>query len=222
MPDAPPAEACWNTIGVRGTATCPLLPQLAHCRNCNTYAIAARRLLDRDLPAADLSDRTGAVSTPLADGAGQTETAFVFRIGEEWLALAGTVVDEVAAPCRVRALPHRRGVVRVGLVSVRGELVLCISLAALLGLEVDEAARDGIGRLVVVRDERGRVAFSVDEAHGSYRFRRTDLKPVPATLARAATAHVAAVLEAVISGRERRIGLLDTVLLLEALNESIA
>ncbi|NOP35791.1 hypothetical protein, partial [Klebsiella pneumoniae] len=40
-------DDCWNRIGVHGNKQCPLLERHVHCRNCEVYAAAATRLLDR-------------------------------------------------------------------------------------------------------------------------------------------------------------------------------
>ena len=59
----------------------------------------------------------------------------VFRIGAEWIGLPTDVFQEVAEECIVHTLPHRRGGVLAGLVNVRGELLLCVALEILLGME---------------------------------------------------------------------------------------
>ena len=64
-----------------------------------------------------------------------TQSVLVFRVGPEWLALASACVAEVAAllPDSLAAAPAE-GVV-LGVASVRGELLICVSLGCLLGIE---------------------------------------------------------------------------------------
>ena len=56
----------------------------------------------------------------------------LFRLQAEWLALPAQVFQEVAERRPVHSLPHRRQGIVLGLVNVRGELLLCVSLARLL------------------------------------------------------------------------------------------
>lgn len=160
----------------------------------------------------------------------------IFRLGDEWLALPtqtlqevvalGTAVspasgDEAQAPgidlpasalaprCVIHSLPHRRGSVVLGLVNVRGELVICVSLGRLLsGGCVDENAailakgsaaspatqpvlqttqprsyERSHTRLLVAEWDGSRLVFPVHEVHGVHRLQPEQLKDPPATLA---------------------------------------
>ena len=128
--------ACWNEIGVQGNATCPELQQFIHCRNCPVYSSAAVKLLDRPLSAAvpPRVDRAFR-ATQAARGAGHGASALVFRINAEWFALPTQAFQEVAEHRPVHSLPHRRHGTVLGLVNIRGELLICVSLGHLLGLE---------------------------------------------------------------------------------------
>ena len=76
-------DDCWNRIGVHGDKQCPLLERHVHCRNCEVYAAAATRLLDRY---ALMQDHQAAVAQPVEENTGRS--MLLFRLGEEWLALA--------------------------------------------------------------------------------------------------------------------------------------
>lgn len=66
----------------------------------------------------------------------------VFRIGPELFALPTQVLHEVAESRGIHSLPHRRHSVVLGLVNIRGELLICVSVGRLLGLDRDlEGAR---------------------------------------------------------------------------------
>ena len=62
-------------------------------------------------------------------------SALLFRINAEWLALPTQAFQEVAEHRLVHSLPHRRQGIVLGLVNIRGELLICVSLGHLLGLE---------------------------------------------------------------------------------------
>lgn len=224
-----PFQDCWNQTGVWGNATCPRLEEVAHCRNCPVYASAAAQMLHGEPPAEYLVEWSGRLAAPRA--AVETtarESAMIFRLGAEWLALPAAVFQEVAEPRPVHSLPHRRGRLLQGLVNVRGELLICVSLSTLLGIDAassapvarDQAARtEGTvyERLVVVATEGGRLVFPVSEAHGIERFAPERLLPVPATLALASARYTRGVL----SWRGHSVGCLDDGLLFHTLNRSL-
>ena len=128
-------DDCWNRIGVHGDKSCPLLEEHVHCRNCAVYAAAATRLLDRYALAQDAHVRE-VVKEQVAQG----PSLLLFRLGEEWLALATRCLAEVAPVQPVHSLPHQRSRVLQGVANVRGALVPCLSLSDLLGLELTQAA----------------------------------------------------------------------------------
>ncbi|MEW2099603.1 hypothetical protein AB0882_25480, partial [Streptomyces sp. NPDC012485] len=96
-------DDCWNRIGVHGDKSCPLLAEHIHCRNCQVYAAAATRLLDRYALAQDAHAQMH-VQAPVSVG----RSLLLFRLGEEWLALATRCLVEVAPLQPVHSLPHQR------------------------------------------------------------------------------------------------------------------
>ena len=181
-------HACWNSIGVRGDKSCPLLAEHVHCRNCPSYAAAAASLLDRE----SAGPSSGADAEHFAE-ARDTErpkdrSAIMFRIGSEWLALTTLVLDEVIEMRALHTLPHRRSPIVLGLVNVRGELVVCVSLGRLLGIAEDGSPATGKPRrLLILRDSFGRFAVPVDEVQHTHRYHDGEMLPPPATIARSGT-----------------------------------
>ncbi|MFA6960699.1 MAG: chemotaxis protein CheW [Opitutaceae bacterium] len=214
---------CWNKIGVRGDGSCPELERHVHCRNCPVYSAAAARLLDSELPAGHIEEWTGHFSEKQKVEEAGTHSVVVFRIGAEWLALPTAVFTEVATVRAVHSLPHRRdGIVR-GLANVRGTLLVCVSLAGVLGLEkVTPTRNDKVQgahrRLLVISREGSRLVFPVDEVQGIHRCQPSELKDVPATVAKATATYTKAVL--VWNGRT--VGCLDDQLLFYTLNRSLS
>ena len=211
---------CWNIIGVEGNATCGELSKFVHCRNCPVYSAAGIQLLDRPLPAdyrrewTDHFAREKKLSTPART------SAVIFRLGREWLALPTSTFQEVAERRVLHTLPHRRHGVVLGLVNVRGELLVCASLARLLGLEPEagaKPARTAFERLMVVNWEGNRLAFPVEEVHGVHRFHQTQLGEPPATIAKSALTYT----KGVFRWRDRTVGFLDAEPLFAALNRSL-
>ncbi len=216
-------DDCWNKIGVRGDSSCPELERHVHCRNCPVYSAAATKLLDVDLPDQHLEEWTGHFSrVPPAAEAG-THSVVIFRIGAEWLALPTGVFQEVASLRAIHSLPHRRGGTVLGLVNIRGVLLVCVSLGDALGLEkISGAAADKSRaqhrRLLVISREGRRLVFPVDEIHGIHRAPPSELQAVPATVAKATAAYT----KAVFAWQQKTVGCLDDQLLFYTLNRSLA
>jgi chemotaxis-related protein WspD len=216
-------NACWTSIGVRGDASCPELKQHVHCRNCPVYSAGAMQLLDGEAASDDLAWRTGHFAQPKHVKELNTQSIVIFRVGSEWLALPTPCVTEVANVLPIHTLPHRPGGVVLGLASVRGELLICVSLGNMLGIEpsadVDPStSRKAHRRLLVIRQKHIRAVCPVDEIHGIHRFHPRELKEVPATVARATATYS----KALLSWREHSVGVLDDELLFYGLKRSVA
>jgi chemotaxis-related protein WspD len=231
-------DDCWNRIGVRGDASCPKLERYVHCRNCTVHDEAASRVLDRVQARTSIEQSSAASSNVTRNGdQSNTLSCLVFRIGGEWLGLPTTVCAQVAQTRPVHTLPHRRHRAVLGVVNVRGRLIVCASLARLFGIE-ERAAHDAssnraidtreLGRLLVIErapsrdhhasgDHEGPIAFPVDAVDGVHRFTQAQLQPVPATLSQRLSSHA----HAVAVFRDATVGLLDADRLIDSLNRSL-
>lgn len=204
-------DDCWNRIGVHGDKQCPLLERHIHCRNCEVYAAAATRLLDRYSLAQDDQVHEAAVVESHAG-----HSLLLFRLGEEWLALATACLAEIAPVQPVHSLPHQRSRVLQGVANVRGALVPCLSLSELLGLaHGPEQARSGrsMPRLLILAAAGGPVVLAVDEIDGIHRL-DTALPGAPQDCA----PYTAAVLQ----WRGRSVRVLDDQQLLSAVQRSLS
>ncbi|MEI7728817.1 MAG: chemotaxis protein CheW [Verrucomicrobiota bacterium] len=214
---------CWKHIGVWGDGSCKNLPTYAHCRNCPDYRRAAAALLDREPPPGYYEDWTQRVAQPRQPRLTGTKPVVIFRLGGEWLALPTTSFQEVAELRPVHSLPHRADTIVKGLINIRGELLICISLAALLGLETApepaaKKSRSAHQRLLVATHQTGRVVFPVTEVHGSRRYHPDDLKPLPSTVALTTARYSIGLL----AWQQHLVGVLDAELLFYTLNRSLS
>ncbi|MBU6961150.1 chemotaxis protein CheW [Pseudomonas sp. CVAP len=163
--DAQAIDDCWNRIGIHGDKSCPLLIEHVHCRNCAVYSAAATRLLDRY--ALQQDDRAQVSTAVEADVV--TRSLLMFRLGEEWLALATRSLVEVAPMQAIHSLPHQRSRALLGVANVRGALVACLSLVELLGLEATTGVASGVRimpRMLIIAAHGGPVVVPVDEVDG--------------------------------------------------------
>lgn len=212
--------ACWNEAGVYGTGSCPELSRLVHCRNCPVYSAAGAELLNRPLPPGYRREWTEHFAIEKKTGEPAKTSGVIFRLRTEWLALPTQAFQEVAERRPIHSLPHRRRGLVLGLANIRGELLICVSVGCLLGLEpagLLPAARAVYHRLLVINWEGNRLAFPVDEVHGPHRFHVQELKAPPATLAKANPSFT----RGVFHWGERAVGLLDAELLFTTLNRSL-
>lgn len=224
---------CWNHIGVDGDRSCVKLETVIHCRNCPVYSTAGRSLLDRVAPFDYLNEWTAVVAVPqeepsraFAEQVGfrigravDTLSAIIFRLGDELFALPVQVLQEVTHPCVIHTLPHRSNDLLLGLVNIRGEILLCASLGHLLGLETatNPPSSHMNLRMLVVGQKDSKWVFPVDEVHRIHRFHLNELKAVPVVVSQANETYTLAVID----WQNDKVNYLDAELLLDTLARRI-
>lgn len=228
-----PMPECWRVIGVVGDRSCPELERFIHCRNCPVLAEAARGFFERPAPEGYLEAWRAILEEPVEAVEAEATSLLVFRVDKEWLALPATVLVEVTPVRRIHAVPHRRGTPLAGLVNIRGELRLCLSLHAVLGLPGgprsavaagagDPPEAEAMPRLLVIEPAGQRPGdrwvVGVDDVAGVQRVPRSDLRPVPATVSQAA----ARCSTALFRWRDQDVAVLDEVRLGDALRQAVA
>jgi chemotaxis-related protein WspD len=210
---------CWNRIGVWGDPSCVVLAEVIHCRNCRVYSSAGRRLLDRNAPDGYIGDWTELIARPGKSSDHAATSVVVFRVGDEWLALPTGVVREVSQIKPVHHIPHRNNQVVVGVVNIRGELLICVSLGRLLAINkgsrhtLDRVKKTFAERLIMIEDAGQSFVFPVSEIHGNHRFRNADLNELPATVRRCGSSYM----KGIFPLGEQHVGYLDKDLVFPAL-----
>ena len=184
---------------------------------------SAADLLNQIPPPGYLAECTGVVAEPHVEHARATESAFIFRVAAEWLALPTAVVHEVTGVEPVHSLPHRTSAILLGVTNVAGELLVCVSLKGLLRLDPltlpgADRSRTARQRFLVIAGAGVRVVSPVDEVFGVHRFDPREVTELPATLAKSAVRHTRALLR----WNEHSVGLLDEHLVLYTLKVGIA
>ena len=205
---------------MHGNATCPELQRVVHCRNCPVYSRAGLQLLDRPLPPEYRRAWTEHFAQEKKLAGPAKQSALLFRLQAEWLALPTPAFQEVAERRPVHSLPHRQQGLVLGLVNIRGELLICASLGRLLGLEHPPAAttpRAAYDRLLVAKWDAQRFVFPADEVRGILRYHAAELQAPPATLVKSRLSHT----QAILHWHNRAVGLLDADLLFSSLNRSL-
>jgi chemotaxis-related protein WspD len=212
---------CWNRIGVYGDGSCKELAAAVHCRNCPVYSAAGARLLDREPPADYKRYWTEYFSRERSRPAPGRISAVIFRIGAEWLALSTRAFQELTELRKIHSLPHRRSGIVLGVTNVRGELLVCVSLGKLLGMDrgtPPAAPAEPCKRLVVAEWQGNLVTFPVNEVHGVHRFHAQDMQEVPATVARANPS----LTQAILVWKNLKVGCLDEESLFSTIDRSLS
>jgi chemotaxis-related protein WspD len=150
-----------------------------------------------------------------------TLSVIIFRLGNERLALPVNILQEVTSPYSIHTVPHRSNNVFLGLINIRGETLLCISLRDLLGLE--PAAASAVSntispqRMIVAGKNESKWVFPVDEVYGTYRFHLNEFKEAPVVVAKASEAYT----KGVITWQDKKLNFLDSELLFYTLNHKV-
>ncbi len=234
------AGHCWHRIGIAGDRSCPELETHIHCRNCPVFASSARTFFNRPAPEHYLAEWTQwlagspvAVSLEVGASANQCTrdlvSVLIFRLGREWMAFPTRAIAEVTVPRPIHRIPHRSNAILIGLVNLRGQLQLCISLHGLLGLESPQASSSQFhshgsntetektaptgssiisgSRLIVLRNRERLESwiFVADEVLGVHRLPRSLMRSVSSTLANPEVSFS----QAILSWEDRSISFLD-------------
>ena len=234
------ASDCWNRIGIAGDRSCPELETHIHCRNCPVFASAARTFFDRPAPQHYLAEWTHMAGQIPRDGQPRGRHrrrpsdrdlvgVLIFRLGREWMAFPTQAIAEVTVPRPIHRIPHRSNTILIGLVNLRGQLQLCISLHGLLGLESPQSSparfhshgsntetektaaagsstTDG-SRLIVLRNRERSESwiFGAEEVLGVHRLPRSQMRSVSSTLANPEVSFS----QAIFSWEDRSVSFLD-------------
>jgi chemotaxis-related protein WspD len=181
------------------------------------------RLLDREPPSSYVSECTERIARVEQATASGSKSATIFRIGMEWFAFPTSIIHEVAEAQIAHSLPRRRKESLIGLVSVRGELLICVALAGLLHLDISmgqDRDSDLVSRkrLLIIGGDATRLALLVDEVSGIHRYDPQELVEVPTTLTQTAVKYTLGLLP----WKEKLVACLDDELLLLAVDKSLS
>ncbi|MCE5316301.1 MAG: chemotaxis protein CheW [Parachlamydia sp.] len=183
--------------------------------------ISAKMLLDRKPDDSYIAEWTALLQQEAAlEGEADELSVVVFRLAGEWLALSTAVFAEIAHTRLLHHIPHRSGFLLLGLLNLRGQLRLCVSLHKLLELEdipQPKAQRRQYSRLIAIRKGEERWTFPVDEVFGAIRFKKGAIQNVPVTVAKSTANY----LRGVMLWEGKSVGILDEELLFQSLRRSL-
>jgi len=220
-------EDCWNRIGVwrTGKERCPELDNFVHCINCPVFSKTGHQLLRTKPPDGYRTEWTGILSKEKKVEQININSAFVFRAGNEWLALPSNLIQEVVNMGRIHSIPNINNKVLRGLVNIHGRLQICVSIGRVLGLEKLEKTAEQLEpdyispeRLVVVLQKNQIVAFPVSEVKGIVRYTPQMLIDLPVTVSGSKAVYTMGIID--LEGKD--IGLLKDKPLFKTLTKDLS
>lgn len=217
-------DGCWKKIGVwgHGKVRCPKLDTVIHCRNCIIFTQVGRNLLDRELSQEYRDEWTKVMATKKEEELFNTISVVIFRIEQEWLSIRTKVFAEVINPENLHShsLPHRHNPVLIGLINIRGEIQLCVSLKELLGIEgysMKKNSPKSYKRMMVMDKNDEKWVFPIDEIHGIHRVHPNTFQNVPVTVAKAQATFT----KGIFKWNDKHVAFMDDDLLLFSLTKSV-
>lgn len=182
--------------------------------------VAANKLLDRIPDKEYIEEWTTLIQKEkLTEEIINEHSVVVFRLNEEWLAISTLIFAEVATRRKFHHLPHRSSRILLGIVNLRGQLKLCISLSNLLEIANtnDRKENEKYNRMMAIKKDDMQWIFPVDEVYGIFRCNFSHLQNVPVTI----TKSNANYLKGVFAWEGKSVGYLDEDLLFSHLQRSV-
>lgn len=147
----------------------------------------------------------------------EENSALVFRIENEWLALCTSVCKQVCRQKPIHSVPHMYGKILKGLVNIEGQIRMCIAMEKFLEIEAKGAQQYQNPlthqRMIVMEKQGDLWVFPVAEVYGIYNFELEQATNLPVTL----TKSLANYLKCLIVWNSFNVGLLDEELLFYSL-----
>ncbi len=174
-------------------------------------------LLDRPFSNECRAEWTRLLAQPKQEQITNVVPLLILRLGNEWLALETDVLQEITEQLPIHKVPGLGASRFLGLVNIQGELLLCFSAHAILGIAPRKREAVAAARLIVIFRNEQRFVIAVDEVLGIRPIPRADFRDPPATL----TAADQAVTRHVFTHHHRVVGLLDADLFCRVMNREM-
>ncbi len=204
---------CWNSVGIWGDRSCDELTTVQRCRDCKVFKQAGRQLLERPMPRGYTQHWGKLIAQANARQGNKGTAVLIFRIGSEYFGFAASQVGEVMPALTTHQIPHVQGSILQGMVTLRGELKLLVSLRQLFGIAdaLDQPTADAW--MIRAWSRADTLVFPVSELCAMHRYQAADLKAVPATLSASMAESVAGMFD----WKEHHVALLNEHSLYERL-----
>jgi len=211
---------CWNKIGVWGDQTprCERLKDIIHCHNCDIYSQSGSQILNRPAPAGYLEEWKSILSQKREEKSTNIKSALLFRMGDEWFALASKFIKEITHCDKHHSLPHIQNKVLRGLVNIHGELILNVSLGYLFKINKSTSTNKHTNeRYIIINDGDESFAFPATEVKEIIHYNMEHIQPAPSTINNDTSCFI----KGIIIHNNNDVGILDSDLVFTALHKNI-
>ncbi len=183
--------------------------------------VSANKLLERVPDESYLMEWTSLLAKQLIEDSELRESAVIlFRIGAQWLAFEADYLYEIIDERPIHRIPHKVNGVVLGVVNLKGQLRLAVSLKEVLDIEEPKKKpRNPLayGRMIAITKDGQQWIFPVDEVYGVLHVTDGEIENVPVTIAKSARNY----LKGVVNWRDQNVGYLDSELIFSALHRSL-
>lgn len=146
----------------------------------------------------------------------------IFRIYDEWLAIDTEWVKEIVEKKPIHSIPHKKGPILIGTVSIRGQLKLVIALHKILELEelteVSTANDHQYERMIVLRQDAYQWVILAHEVLGIVSVNTEKMENVPVTVSKSKANY----LKGLVRIKNRNVGVLEEELVFFSLRRSVS
>jgi len=211
---------CWNKIGVWGhqIPRCEHLKNLIHCHNCDIFSRAGSQILSRPPQENYLQQWSDNLSQFREEENINVKSALIFRMGDEWFALASEFIKEITHCDKHHSLPHIKNNVLRGLVNVNGELILNVSLGYLFKINKSSTTSKLTNeRYIIINDDNECFAFPVSEVKEIIHYNIDDVQSTPSTINK----NTSCFIKGIVRHNNTDVGILDSDLVFSALHKNI-
>lgn len=157
----------------------------------------------------------------VAEKTGESLSVVVFRLAQDWLALATNYFKQITYTRPIHSIPHNSRKILLGTVNLDGVLQLCVSLNQLLEIEAIATTRLTRSyqqdRMIAIVKEGDLWVFPVDEIDGIHVWNLAAIENVPVNVSKSSVNY----LKGIMNNQSRSVGLLDEELLFYSLKRSI-
>jgi chemotaxis-related protein WspD len=171
-------DNCWEKIGIFGDNTCEILPNVEHCYYCDVFKKAGRDIFNKAIPQNFIEEWTEIYSKAKDKEDTEKIALVIFKISDEWFSIEAKLFIEALTNRKIHPIPERTNKYFYGILNFNGELLLCIAINNILGIEFLDKDYN-FGRYLLINLDDSRYCFPVDEFLPVKSISIKELKEVP-------------------------------------------
>ena len=189
----------------------------------DSTSIAADLLLSRAPPKDYITEWTQLLrQSKLEEKDEQSTSVMIFRLNSDWFAMPTKIFRFVTEIKTIHHLPHRITPTVQGIVNVRGQARLCVSLKYIFGIDAEQDTElhsrfAAYPRMLMVEKDRVFFVFKVDEVFGIFICDENKVENVPINVTKSSMNYLKGIFE----WEHKSVGYIDEELLFYSLQRSM-